>query len=158
MHTVKVILIILSGIFYIGHLNAQSPLPVKVDSMLVELSRAKEYTNKVWLLCDIIFDYDEYKLPSNLKYAKMAIALAKQLKSQKAIAKSWLGIKKFAYDIWGDTVNVVSRMKSHGEAEKVDISDSTFELVHSKFNCTHRGNFMTKSKGEIDKYYVERKI
>jgi class 3 adenylate cyclase len=65
-----------------------------------------------------------------------------------------VGIKKFAYDIWGDTVNIASRMESSGEAGKVNISGSTYELVKDKFTCTHRGKIQAKNKGEIDMYFV----
>jgi class 3 adenylate cyclase/predicted negative regulator of RcsB-dependent stress response len=66
-----------------------------------------------------------------------------------------VGIKKFAYDIWGDTVNIASRMESSGEAGKINISEATFELVKDKFNCTHRGKIEAKGKGEINMYFVE---
>lgn len=66
-----------------------------------------------------------------------------------------VGIKKFAYDIWGDTVNIASRMESSGEAGKINISGSTYELVKDKFNCVHRGKIQAKNKGEIDMYFVE---
>ncbi len=66
-----------------------------------------------------------------------------------------VGVKKFAYDIWGDTVNTASRMESSGEAGKVNISESTYELVKDKFTCTHRGKISAKNKGEIDMYFVE---
>ncbi len=69
-----------------------------------------------------------------------------------------VGINKFAYDIWGDTVNVASRMESSGEAGKVNISGSTYELVKDKFNCTYRGKVLAKNKGEIDMYFVESEI
>jgi class 3 adenylate cyclase len=68
-----------------------------------------------------------------------------------------VGKKKFAYDIWGDTVNVASRMESSGETGKVNISGATYEYVKSYFNCTHRGKVMAKNKGEIDMYFVENK-
>lgn len=66
-----------------------------------------------------------------------------------------VGIKKFAYDIWGDTVNIASRMESSGEAGRVNISETTYELVKDKFTCTHRGKISAKNKGEIDMYFVE---
>jgi class 3 adenylate cyclase len=69
-----------------------------------------------------------------------------------------VGIKKFAYDIWGDTVNIASRMESSGEAGKVNISESTYQLVKDRFNCTYRGKVNAKNKGVIDMYYVEGKI
>ncbi|MEI6821222.1 MAG: adenylate/guanylate cyclase domain-containing protein [Bacteroidota bacterium] len=65
-----------------------------------------------------------------------------------------VGIRKFAYDIWGDTVNIASRMESSGEIGKVNISGSTYELVKDKYNCTYRGKIQAKNKGEIDMYFV----
>ncbi len=67
-----------------------------------------------------------------------------------------VGVKKFAYDIWGDTVNIASRMESSGEAGKVNISGSTYELVKDKFTCIHRGKIQAKNKGEIDMYFVQQ--
>jgi adenylate cyclase len=69
-----------------------------------------------------------------------------------------VGIKKFAYDIWGDTVNTASRMESSGEIGKVNISGSTYDLVKDKFECIHRGKVKAKNKGEIDMYFVESRI
>jgi class 3 adenylate cyclase len=69
-----------------------------------------------------------------------------------------VGIKKFAYDIWGDTVNTASRMESSGETGKVNISGFTYELVKNHFRCHHRGKVKAKNKGEIDMYFVEGRI
>lgn len=66
-----------------------------------------------------------------------------------------VGIKKFAYDIWGDTVNTASRMESSGEVGKVNISETTFNLVSKYFKCTSRGKIKAKNKGEIEMYFVE---
>ncbi len=66
-----------------------------------------------------------------------------------------VGVKKFAYDIWGDTVNLASRMESSGKEGEVNISGSTYELIKDKFTCTHRGKIQTKNKGEVDMYFVE---
>ncbi len=66
-----------------------------------------------------------------------------------------VGVKKFAYDIWGDTVNIASRMESSGEIGKVNISHSTYELVKNEFHCMHRGKISAKGKGEMDMYFVE---
>ncbi len=68
-----------------------------------------------------------------------------------------VGVKKFAYDIWGDTVNLASRMESSGEPGKINISGSTYALVKNDFICTHRGKIQAKNKGEVDMYFVERK-
>ena len=65
-----------------------------------------------------------------------------------------IGRKKFAYDIWGDTVNSASRMESNGEAGKVNISGQTHELVKDLFEFEHRGKINAKGKGEVDMYFV----
>ncbi len=66
-----------------------------------------------------------------------------------------VGIRKFAYDIWSDTVNIASRMESSGEAGKINISGDTYELVKDHFTCTYRGKIEAKNKGAIDMYFVE---
>lgn len=66
-----------------------------------------------------------------------------------------VGVKKYSYDIWGDTVNTASRMESSGEAGKINISEDTYALVKTKFKCAHRGKITAKNKGEIDMYFVE---
>jgi len=66
-----------------------------------------------------------------------------------------VGIKKFAYDIWGDTVNIAARMEQNSEGGQINISGTTYELVKDKFNCTHRGKILAKHKGEIDMYFIK---
>lgn len=66
-----------------------------------------------------------------------------------------VGIKKFSYDIWGDAVNIASRMESSGEAGKINISGATYELVKDQFQCVYRGKIQAKNKGEVDMYFVE---
>lgn len=68
-----------------------------------------------------------------------------------------VGVKKYAYDIWGDTVNTASRMESNSEVGKINISKSTYDIVHEHYNCIHRGKISAKGKGEIDMYFVEKK-
>lgn len=67
-----------------------------------------------------------------------------------------VGIKKFQYDIWGDTVNTASRMESSGEVGKVNISQTTYELVKNEFNCSYRGEIEAKGKGPLRMYFAER--
>jgi adenylate cyclase len=69
-----------------------------------------------------------------------------------------VGEKKFAYDIWGDTVNTAARMEQTGEVGKINISGITYELVKDKFEFTYRGKVSAKNKGEIDMYFVENEI
>ncbi|MCU0390190.1 MAG: hypothetical protein MUE81_03660 [Thermoflexibacter sp.] len=67
-----------------------------------------------------------------------------------------IGRNKFAYDIWGDTVNLASRMESSGEVGKVNISGATYEWVRDQFDCIYRGKVAAKHKGEVDMYFVEK--
>lgn len=66
-----------------------------------------------------------------------------------------VGKKKFAYDVWGDTVNVASRMESNSEPGKVNISKATYDEVQLYFNCVERGKIAAKNRGELDMYFVE---
>jgi adenylate cyclase len=66
-----------------------------------------------------------------------------------------VGLKKFAYDIWGDTVNVAARMEQNSEPGKINISQNTYELLKGKFNCTYRGEIEAKNKGKLGMYFVE---
>ena len=65
-----------------------------------------------------------------------------------------IGKTKFAYDVWGDAVNIASRMESNGAPGKVNISKDTYELVMEQFKCTYRGKIEVKGKGEIEMYFV----
>ncbi|MFM8488850.1 MAG: adenylate/guanylate cyclase domain-containing protein, partial [Bacteroidota bacterium] len=66
-----------------------------------------------------------------------------------------VGFRKFAYDIWGDTVNTAARLEQGGEPGKVNISETTWEAVKDQFNCHYRGKLPAKNKGEIAMYFVE---
>ena len=66
-----------------------------------------------------------------------------------------MGIRKYAYDIWGDTVNLAARMEQNSTSGKINISGTTFELVKNYFVCEHRGKIDAKNKGMLDMYYVE---
>ena len=65
-----------------------------------------------------------------------------------------IGERKFAYDVWGDTVNTASRLESTGVTGRVNISGTTFELVREFFQCEYRGKVAAKHKGEVDMYFV----
>jgi adenylate cyclase len=69
-----------------------------------------------------------------------------------------VGVKKYAYDIWGDTVNVASRMESNSEAGKVNISGVTYRHIRDEFACKYRGKIQAKNKGEVDMYFVEQVV
>ncbi|HTE27492.1 adenylate/guanylate cyclase domain-containing protein [Flavitalea sp.] len=66
-----------------------------------------------------------------------------------------VGKKKYAYDIWGSTVNIASRMESNGTPGRVNISAYTHEIIKHRFECSHRGKIYAKNLGELDMYYIE---
>lgn len=67
-----------------------------------------------------------------------------------------IGAHKFQYDVWGDTVNTAYRMESHGEAGRIQISESTNDLIRDDFVTIPRGSIEVKGKGWMDTWFVER--
>ena len=68
-----------------------------------------------------------------------------------------VGTKKFAYDIWGDTVNIASRLESNSQPGKINVSESTYKLIKDSFDCEYRGEIEAKNKGMMKMYYVYKK-
>jgi class 3 adenylate cyclase/Tfp pilus assembly protein PilF len=69
-----------------------------------------------------------------------------------------VGVKKFQYDIWGDTVNTASGIESAGQAGMVNISHASYEYVRDKFACIPRGQIHIKGKGEVEMFFVEEVV
>ncbi|MBT8264628.1 MAG: adenylate/guanylate cyclase domain-containing protein [Muriicola sp.] len=69
-----------------------------------------------------------------------------------------VGSKKFSYDIWGDTVNVASRMEGMSEAGKINISENTYTLVKDSYECEYRGEIAVKNRGSMKMYFVGNAI
>jgi adenylate cyclase len=65
-----------------------------------------------------------------------------------------IGRKRFLYDLWGDAVNIASRMESHGTPGRIQISESTYELLGDEFECEHRGPVAIKGKGNMETWYL----
>jgi len=66
-----------------------------------------------------------------------------------------VGKKKYAYDIWGSSVNVASRMESNGTPGRVNISAYMYETIKDRFECSYRGKIYAKNVGDLDMYFVE---
>lgn len=67
-----------------------------------------------------------------------------------------IGTKKFTYDLWDNTVNVTSRMKSHGKAGKIQISSTTYERLKGAYGVQKRGVIKVKGWGQIATYWYCR--
>jgi adenylate cyclase len=65
-----------------------------------------------------------------------------------------IGRRRFLYDLWGDAVNMASRMESHGLPGKIQITRTTWELVRDEFNCEMRGVVEIKGKGQVETWYL----
>jgi len=65
-----------------------------------------------------------------------------------------VGNNKFAYDIWGDTVNIASRMESNSSPGRINISEDLYQLIKDDFDCEHRGELEVKNKGMMNMYFV----
>ena len=66
-----------------------------------------------------------------------------------------VGKKKYAYDIWGSTVNIASRMESNGEPGQVNVSSAIYDIIKEKYACAYRGKIYAKNVGEVDMYFVQ---
>ena len=69
-----------------------------------------------------------------------------------------VGVDKFAYDIWGSTVNVASRLESSSEPDKINVSKDFYDKIKDHYDCTLRGNFPVKGLGEIPMYYINKQL
>lgn len=97
--------------------------------------------------------FNQHRLELNLEPLEMRIGV-----HVGPVVAGVVGKKKYAYDIWGSTVNIASRMESNGEPGKVNISAATYEFVKEKYICHHRGKLYAKNVGDIDMYFVQEEI
>jgi len=69
-----------------------------------------------------------------------------------------IGIKKFIYDLWGDTVNLASRMESHGVTGEIQVTDAVYQRMHQKYLFEARGNVEIKGRGQQKTYLLKGRI
>jgi class 3 adenylate cyclase len=69
-----------------------------------------------------------------------------------------IGLKKFIYDLWGDTVNTASRMESHGIPGAIQVTEATYQQLKGLYDCEYRGIIHIKGKGDMATYWLKAKI
>ena len=125
-----------------------------VGGLPVENStHATDALNVAMAMRDFIAEGKARKIAAGLPYFEIRIGI-----HTGPVVAGIVGVKKFQYDIWGDTVNTASRMESSGEAGKVNISEASYELVKDdpSFQFVARGKVQAKGKGEMEMYFVDR--
>lgn len=114
----------------------------------------KQHPIKVILAALEIQNFMKYQNLEEIKEGKDVWQLRLGIHTGGLIA-GVVGQKKFAYDVWGDTVNIAARIESSGEVGKVNISESTFQLVKDYFIFTSRGMIDIKNKEKTGMYFVD---
>lgn len=102
---------------------------------------------------DFLRDYREEKIAQGLPYFEARVGI-----NTGPVVAGVVGNKKFAYDIWGDTVNLAARMEQNGEPNRVNISESTYWKVKYDYDCEFRGKLNVKNKGDVEMYFVKGKL
>jgi class 3 adenylate cyclase len=166
---------------FVGFSNAVVTIPAKkLVSDLNEIFAAFDNIVAANCLEKIKTIGDSYMAAGGLKpqttpYAIATATAAKQMmeylsKRNEASALKWemragihcgpviggaVGTKNPSFDLWGDTVNLASRMESASVANKINVSAYTYELIKAVYPCEYRGKIETKDKGKLDMYFVK---
>ena len=125
---------------------AVSGLPLENDN------HAKKMIEVALEMCYFITSYQEERKKADKPYFEIKIGI-----NSGEVVAGIVGIKKFAYDIWGDAVNTAARMKARSENGKINVGSTTYELAKPYFDFSYRGELEIKGKGLAKMYFVETK-
>jgi class 3 adenylate cyclase len=101
---------------------------------------------------DFVTEYSKTKPPELQKFFNVRVGIHTGI-----VVAGIVGLKKFSYDIWGDTVNMAARMQSSSQPGKVNVSETTYELAKDDFDFESRGKIAAKNKGEVLMFFAENK-
>jgi adenylate cyclase len=124
------------------------------DTYMIGAGLPKESDDHAVRITKAALDMQDYIIGRN-KSTKVQWHMRAGINSGQVIA-GIVGTNKFTYDVWGDTVNIASRMESSSLPGKINISGSTYALIKEYFDCEYRGKLNAKGKGEIDMYFVNQ--
>ena len=116
----------------------------------------KDHAKKIIIAAQEMIDFvKRTKNDPSLDYANFDMRIGI---SSGPVVAGVVGSQKFSYDIWGDTVNVASRMESMSEIGRITISELTYDLVKSDFECEPRGEYDIKNRGKLNLYFVNSRL
>ncbi|MDR3609468.1 MAG: adenylate/guanylate cyclase domain-containing protein [Ignavibacteriaceae bacterium] len=122
------------------------------DTYMIGGGLPKESDDHALKIIEVAFKMLEYMNKLNLKQLpewKLRIGV-----NSGQVVAGIVGTHKFTYDVWGDTVNIASRMENSCEPGKINITRNTYDLVKDVYDCEYRGKLNAKGMGEIDMFFV----
>ncbi len=122
------------------------------DSYMIAAGVPQKMENQAESILRAAIEMRDYILTRN-KYKEIKLEMKTGIHTGPVVA-GIVGMRKFTFDVWGDTVNIASRMTSGCEPHKINISGETYKLIKDKFECVYRGKLNAKGKGEIDMFFV----
>jgi guanylate cyclase len=122
------------------------------DCYMVAAGIPKPRTDHAQVLARMALDMQQYFSSTEIRGRKLTFRIG--IHSGPVVA-GVIGHRKFAFDLWGDTVNTASRMESHGTGGSIQVSRSTYDLIKDRFLCEARGTLKVKGKGEMEVWHVQ---